>query len=151
MVLGRHGGALPKFALPIRLGVGAVLGSGQQWLPWIHLDDLVRMILFAVDHPNATGAINAVAPDPVTNETFTRALARSLHRPAYLRISDRLIRAALGELSGIFLAGQNVWPQKALSLGFLFRWPSLDDALADIYGHTAHQRRRRHILLRSDW
>jgi len=136
VVLARDGGALPKMALPVRLFQGTRLGHGQQGLSWIHLDDLVRMLVEAAANPAWQGPVNAVAPMPVTNETFTRALARRLHRPL-LPVPAWITRAALRLLLGemgqaMLLEGAFVYPRKAEALGFEFRFPGVEAALADL-------------------
>lgn len=136
VVLARDGGALAKMAFPVRVFQGAKLGHGQQGLSWIHIDDLVRLIAEAAVNPAYAGAVNAVAPTPVTNETFTRALARRLKRPL-LPIPAWVTRAVLGLLTGemgreMLLAGAFVYPAKALELGFHFRYERVEDAFADL-------------------
>ncbi len=120
IVLDRSGGALPMMALPVRLGAGAMLGSGSQWMGWIARDDLVRMIVTALDDDRWHGPINAVAPEPIRHADFQRALARTLHRPMLFRIPAWALRAGLGEMSSIFLHSQRVVPAVASSLGFTF-------------------------------
>jgi len=136
VVLAREGGALPKMALPVRLFQGCKLGHGQQGLSWIHVDDLVRLILEAASNPAYQGAVNATSPGPVTNESFTRALARRLHRPM-LPIPAWVTRTALGALFGamgreMLLEGAFVYPRKAQELGFAFRFERVEDALDDL-------------------
>lgn len=136
VVLARDGGALPRMAFPVRMFQGAKLGHGQQGLSWIHVDDLVRLIREAAGNPAFEGAVNATSPRPVTNETFTRALARRLHRPM-LPVPGFATRAALGILFGemgreMLLEGAFVYPRKALDLGFAFRFERLEEALADL-------------------
>jgi len=133
VVLGRDGGALPQYALPIRLYAGTVLGSGRQWLSWIHVDDLLRLVLFVLDRRTLTGALNATSPEPVRNADFMAALAATLKRPLWpVRIPAPLVRAALGELAELFVDGQRVVPERALELGFLFKHPELAGALSDL-------------------
>jgi len=136
VVLARDGGALPRMALPVRLGLGTRLGHGRQGLSWIHLDDLVRLILEAAANPAYQGPVNAVAPEPVSNEAFTRALARRLKRPL-LPVPAALTRLALQALLGemgqaMLLEGAYVRPERAGQLGFTWRFPRLADALADL-------------------
>ncbi len=138
LVLGLDGGALPQLALPVRLGLGAVLGSGRQWMSWIHITDLVRMILFAVDSPHVEGPINATAPKPATNRAFTKALGRHLKRPVWLRIPTWPVKALLGDLADVLVAGQKVLPQAAEDFGFTFERPTLGGALEDLFAPTAH-------------
>jgi uncharacterized protein len=131
MVLG-HGGALAKLLPPFRLGVGGRLGSGHQWMAWIHLEDAVNLILFALNYPAIRGAVNAVAPHPVTNEEFTGRLALELHRPAILPVPVFALKLAFGEMSDMVLASQRVLPTVAKSAGFRFQYPDLHAALANL-------------------
>jgi hypothetical protein len=136
VVLARDGGALPKMALPVRLFQGCRLGHGQQGLSWIHIDDLVALLIEAAANPACQGAVNATSPRPVTNETFTRALARRLHRPM-LPVPAFMTRAALGLLFGemgreMLLAGAFVYPAKAGALGFTFQFERVEDALENL-------------------
>lgn len=137
VVLGKQGGALRQMLLPFRLGVGGRIGSGRQWMSWIHLDDLVGLIAFVLEHPEAKGAINGVAPVPVTNATFATQLGRVLHRPALLPVPAVGLRVGLGEMSTILLASQRVLPRVAERLGFTFRHPELALALADLCADTS--------------
>ncbi len=132
IVLARHGGALGKMLLPFRLGLGGRVGSGRQWMSWIHLDDLVALYALALENAAASGPINAVAPHPLTNTLFTAALARTLRRPAYLPIPAFALRLALGEMSTVLLASARVAPATAQQLGFEFRYPEVRGAFADI-------------------
>jgi uncharacterized protein (TIGR01777 family) len=136
MVLGRGGGALARMLLPFRLGLGGRLGSGRQWLPWIHLDDLLALIEFALTQETISGPLNATAPNPVTNREFTAALAHALHRPAFLPALGWALRIALGEMAFVLLASQRVLPRAALDRGFEFRYPELAPALRDVLGHA---------------
>jgi len=136
VVLARDGGALPRMAFPVRLYQGARLGGGQQGLSWIHVDDLVRLILEAAANPAYRGPVNAVSPMPVSNETFTRALARRLRRPMLpvpAWITRTALRALLGEMGqAMLLEGAYVYPRQAERLGFEFRFRRVEDALADL-------------------
>jgi uncharacterized protein len=132
MVLGRQGGALGKLLPPFRFGLGARLGSGQQWMAWIHLNDAVNLILFAINFSAVRGAVNASAPQPVTNDEFTSRLATALHRPAILWAPAFALRLLLGEMSEVVLASQRVLPSAAKSAGFLFQYPDLNAALDQI-------------------
>jgi uncharacterized protein (TIGR01777 family) len=133
VVLGR-GGALAQMLLPFRLGVGGRLGTGKQWMSWIALDDLVSLIEFAIEDAALTGPVNAVAPNPVTNAIFTRALAAALHRPAIFPVPAFALKILFGEMSQILLGGQRVIPQKALRAGFPFRYAELGEALRQSVG-----------------
>ena len=132
VVLGRGGGALKKILLPFRLGLGGRLGSGRQWMSWIHLDDLIALIGFAIESAQCTGAMNAVAPHPVTNDEFTHDLARALHRPAVFPVPEFGLKLLYGEMSQVILGSQRVTPEAALQAGFEFRFPELGPALRQI-------------------
>jgi uncharacterized protein (TIGR01777 family) len=134
MVLGRGGGALKKMLLPFRLGLGGRLGSGDQWMSWIHLDDLIALIGFAIESAQCKGAMNAVAPHPVTNAEFTHDLARALHRPAVFPVPEFVLKLLYGEMSQVILGSQRVKPEAALQAGFEFRFPELGRALRQIVG-----------------
>jgi uncharacterized protein (TIGR01777 family) len=132
LVMGKGGGAL-RMMLPLfRLGLGARLGSGRQWLSWIHAEDLARLLLFAVENLDVRGALNATAPWPVRNAEFTATLARSLHRPAFLAAPAFMLRLLLREFSHELLDSKRVLPAAATAQGFGFRFPQLAPALADI-------------------
>ena len=134
VVLAREGGAFPKMALPFRLGAGATLGSGRQWMSWIHLADESAALELLIDHPEARGAMNLTAPEPVTQAVFARALAAALHRPLFARAPAFALRALLGEMADLVLASQRVVPQRLLELGFRFRYPTLEAALGELCG-----------------
>jgi len=133
VVLGRGGGALPKMALPFRFGVGGRLGDGKQWTSWIHLDDLVSLVEFSIATPSICGAVNAVAPNPVTNATLTQTLAAALHRPAIFPVPPVALKLILGEMSQVLLASQRVIPQAAQRAGFQFRFTEVGEALRQIF------------------
>jgi uncharacterized protein (TIGR01777 family) len=136
VVLASGGGALPKMLPAFRLGLGGRLGSGRQWMSWIHIDDLVGLIRFAIDEVRLEGAVNATAPTPVTNADFTRILARTLHRWAILPVPAPLLRLALGELSSMLLGGQRVLPAKAEALGCGWQYGDLEAAFEELLGAT---------------
>ncbi|HTB20812.1 MAG TPA: TIGR01777 family oxidoreductase [Bryobacteraceae bacterium] len=131
MVLG-PGGALAKLLPLFRLGVGGKLSSGHQWMAWIHIDDVVNLILFALNFAAIRGAVNATAPHPVTNEEFTQRLATALHRPAILPVPAFALNLVLGEMSEMVLASQRVLPTVAKSAGFQFQYPELRAALENL-------------------
>lgn len=133
VALAGDGGALKKMLLPFRLGLGATLGSGRQFFPWIHADDWTAMVMWMIENDGASGAFNATAPRPVTNRTFTRTLGRVLKRPAVLQAPAFVLRAALGELSDALLAGQRAVPAHAEHLGFRFTHPELEPALRSLH------------------
>ncbi|MEO1173031.1 MAG: TIGR01777 family oxidoreductase [Myxococcota bacterium] len=130
IVLGDGGGALGQMLPVFRLGAGGRLGSGRQWMSWIHLDDLVEMLVQGVADVRFEGPINAVAPEPVTNRDFTAALGRTLNRPAFLPVPAFALRVLFGEGSKALLASQHVTPKRLAALGFEFQHPTLDAALA---------------------
>jgi uncharacterized protein (TIGR01777 family) len=129
VALDKNGGALAKMLPFFRLGIGGPVAGGRQYLPWIHVDDLVRMYLAALDDPAWTGPINAAAPDPPTNREFSRALGRALHRPAIAPVPAFAIRLLYGEMADIVLQGRRAVPDRARALGFTYAHPNLDEAL----------------------
>ena len=129
-VLDRRGGLLKPLLLPFRLGLGGPIAGGGQYLPWIHIEDEVRILLWVLDDDKATGTINATAPQQVTNREFAHTLGRVLRRPAVLPAPKTALRLALGgELADAVAGGQRVVPRRALDLGFEFRHPELEPAL----------------------
>lgn len=130
IVLAREGGALPRLARLFRLGLGGRLGSGRQWVPWIHAGDAVELVRFALAHPTLTGPLNAVAPQPVRNAELTRTLAQCVRRPAWLPAPALGVRLLLGELADELLGSRRVIPRRAGEAGFRFEMPTLGDALA---------------------
>ena len=130
IVLSRDGGALAKLLTPFKLGAGGKLGSGAQYMSWIAIDDAIAAILYALDDENLTGAVNVVAPHPVTNGEFTETLARVLHRPAVMSVPAFALRLAFGEMAdAALLKGQRVIPEKLEKSGFNFKYPTLEAAL----------------------
>ncbi len=134
VVLGREGGALAKMLPAFRVGLGGRLGSGSQYLPWIHLEDLVDLFARALTDPSLSGPINGTAPTPVTNRAFTRALGAALGRPAALAVPTAALRVLFGEAADVLLTGQRAHPTRALAAGFEFRFPTLEAALEDLLG-----------------
>jgi uncharacterized protein (TIGR01777 family) len=132
VVLGRDGGALAPMLIPFRLGVGGPIGTGRQYLPWIHLHDLVAVIVAAATNDQFRGPINAAAPNPVTNREFARALGRTLRRPALLPVPAFVLRLLFGEAAVVLLGSQRTDPAVLRRAGFSFAFPTIDDALADI-------------------
>lgn len=132
LVLSTTGGALPRMLTPFRLGAGAKLGDGKQWMPWIHLADLVSLLRFAAATDSLEGPMNAAAPGLVRNSAFTKILAHAIHRPAWLTAPAAVLRVAMGEAAEIVLASQRVVPNKAREAGFSFRFPELEGALLDL-------------------
>lgn len=134
LVLERDGGALPKMLTPFKLGVGGPVGSGRQYWPWIHRDDWIRLVQWSLDQEQASGPLNASAPNPVTNAEFSRALGRVLRRPAFMPAPAFVLELLLGEMAGsLLLSGQRAIPAKAQELGFVFRHERVDAALASIF------------------
>jgi uncharacterized protein (TIGR01777 family) len=131
LVLDARGGALPRMLPPFRMGVGGKLGSGKHWMSWIHLEDLAALFQFALANP-VTGPLNGVAPNPVINADFTRALAAAVHRPAIFPVPAFALRLLFGEMSEILLSSQRALPQAAEAAGFRFRYPELAPALAAV-------------------
>ena len=131
VVLDKHGGALEKMLPFFKLGVGGPVAGGRQWLPWIHLDDLVGLYMAALDGPEWTGPVNGTAPAPATNRDFSRALGRALHRPAFAPVPGFAIRCLYGQMADIVVHGQRAVPERPLALGHEFRHPDLDAALRD--------------------
>lgn len=132
VVLSRSGGALERMLLPFRLGLGGKLASGQQWFPWIHIDDIVGLIEFALNNDRVSGVINGVSRSSVTNEQFTRALARVLHRPVFFPVPEFALRLLAGEMASVVLASQRVIPRAALDAGYQFKFAEIDSALRDV-------------------
>ncbi len=134
LVLMRHGGLLQRMLPSFRLGLGAKLGDGRQWMAWIHVQDLVAMIEFLLERAECSGVYNGVSPNPVTNGEFTAVLARHLHRPALLSAPAFLLKLAMGEMGRLLLEGQRALPQRFQQAGFQFSYPDLDSALTDLIG-----------------
>ena len=126
------GGALGKMLLPFRLGVGGPVGSGGQWVSWIHMDDLLAMFEWAITNDQARGIYNGTAPNPATNLELSKALGRVLRRPAILPAPPFALRLALGEAAGLLIDGQHVIPERALADGFVFRFDEIEAALRDL-------------------
>jgi len=134
VVLDSSGGALETMLPPFRLGVGGPVAGGRQYVPWIHVDDVVGIYLAALDGAEWRGAVNASAPEPVTNREFSRALGRALHRPALLPVPKLALRVLYGDMAEMVTEGQRAVPARALELGYLFRHPDLDEALRSALG-----------------
>ena len=133
MVLGRDGGALPRMTLGFRLYMGGPVMPGTQWISWIHRDDVVGLIQWALTKDTVTGPINAVAPNPVRMTEFCRTLGAVLHRPSWLPVPELMLKLALGELSSLMTTGQRVVPSAAKHGGYRFRYPDLERALRAIF------------------
>lgn len=134
VVLSREGGALPSMAKPIKLGLGAPLGSGRQWMPWIHIRDIVEMYSFALENEALEGVFNAAAPQPVTNADLTKTIARVLEKPVLLpSVPALVLRVIMGEMSSVVLNSTRTSSKKIKDEGFTFKFPELTSALRDIY------------------
>ncbi|HHY74277.1 MAG TPA: TIGR01777 family protein [Bacillus bacterium] len=129
VVLGRNGGALPKMLLPYKLFVGGKVGTGKQWLSWIHIEDLIQLIAFCITNEAIQGPINATAPHPVTNDEFGRALSKELNRPHFFPVPAFLLKLMFGEMSQMLLSGQKVIPKRILDAGFQFAYPTVEKAV----------------------
>jgi uncharacterized protein (TIGR01777 family) len=135
IVLGKGGGALAKMVPAFRAFVGGPLGDGAQWLSWIHVEDVVRGLVFAIDRADFDGPFNLTAPKPVTMNDFAHTLAQALHRPSLFRVPGLALRALLGEgLASALLTGQRAVPARLERAGFAFRFENLQAALADLIG-----------------
>jgi len=132
IVLGTNGPAFKKLMLVFKLGIGGKLGSGNQWMPWIHLTDLRAAIVHAACSPTLLGPVNGTAPQPERNADFTRKLAAAVHRPAFFNAPGFALKIALGGFGGALLAGQRALPNALQADGFHFRYPTLEGALADL-------------------
>lgn len=132
IVLGKGGGALRKMLPAFRFGLGGPIGRGDQWMSWIHRDDMVGIILFLLQHDHLSGAFNATAPHAVMNRQFTRTLGQVLRRPTVLPMPAFVLKLLFGEMSHLLLTGQKVIPQRLLDHGYEFRYEELDDAFREI-------------------
>ncbi len=132
VVLSTAGGAFPKMVLPFKLFAGGPIGSGKQWLPWIHMADEVSAIQFLLTHESATGPFNLAAPNPVTNKTFGQAIGKVLGRPAIAPAPAFAMKALFGEMSTVLLDGQRAVPKRLEELGFTFAFPTVQAALQDL-------------------
>ena len=131
VALGRNGGALAKIEPAFQSFAGGILGTGKQWMPWIHVDDLVAMYRFAIGS-NCSGALNGTAPNPVTNAKFTSELSKILHRPAFLKVPKFALQALFGEMAEMVLAGQRAMPAVPQALGFSWKFGGLEEALHNL-------------------
>ncbi|MBI3468406.1 MAG: TIGR01777 family protein [Planctomycetes bacterium] len=132
VVLSTAGGALMQMLTPFKLGVGGPVGNGRQWMSWVHIDDLIGIILHALDHEHVSGVINGTAPEPVTNQQFSKALGRALGRPSFFRVPGFMLRLQFGQVAEIITSGQRVLPKRTVELGYQFRYPTIDAALVDL-------------------
>ncbi|MCI0697860.1 TIGR01777 family oxidoreductase, partial [candidate division KSB1 bacterium] len=127
-----RGGVLEKFLLPFRLFAGGPLGSGKQWFSWIHRDDVIGLILFALENKNVKGVINATAPEPLTMKDFCSTLGKVMGRPSWAPAPSFVLKLALGEMSMLVLTGQRVLPAAAEKAGYKFKFKKAEDALVAI-------------------
>ena len=134
IVLGTGGGALAQMLLPFRLGLGERLASGHQWMPWIHIDDLVESLLFMASNPDLSGPVNAAAPQAVTNRQFTKTLGRVLKRPTIFPVPRFMLRLLIGQFSEILVASSRVAPDRLLESNFNFNYSELEPALRHLLG-----------------
>jgi uncharacterized protein (TIGR01777 family) len=133
VILGKDGGALSRMLAIFKWGLGSRLGSGAQWFSWVALHDLVNIFLFLMENKTISGPVNCSAPHPVTNREMTMSLGKALHRPVFLpAIPSFILQAVMGEFSDVFLKGQKVIPQKLLESGFVYKYPLIDKAFADL-------------------
>ncbi len=133
IVLGKNGGALAKMLPAFKLGLGGAMGNGKQWMSWIHIDDLIGIMLHVINHHELKGAINGSAPNPTTNKIFSSTLGRALTRPAFLPVPGFVLKLLLGEMAEeLLLTGQRVIPKKILDAGYVFQYAELEHALREI-------------------
>ena len=138
IILAAHGGALPRMALPFKLGAGGRLGNGRQWMSWLTLRETISIIQFALTSSGLAGPVNTVTPNPVRNEDFTRVLAKTLHRPALFPAPAFALRLALGEMAdALLLVSQKVMPARLVDSGYTFLQPDLASALAEVFRKEA--------------
>jgi len=138
IILAKNGGALPKMMLPFKLGVGGRVGSGKQWMSWVALEDVVEIVRFAINNRELRGAVNVVAPEPVTNAEFAKQLARAMHRPAFFPAPAFGLRLTMGEMAdALLLASQRVVPNSLLKVGYRFSSPNLGATFGRILGKAA--------------
>jgi uncharacterized protein len=134
VILDKNGGALPKMMLPYKFFAGGKVGSGTQWISWIHIEDVIRGIIYAIENNQLDGPVNFVSPSPVTMDQFGQILSKVLGRPNWLPVPSFALKIALGDMSMLVLEGQNVVPAKLLKAGFKFKYPELKKALRGILG-----------------
>lgn len=133
IVLAGDGGALKKMMIPFKMFAGGTIGSGKQWLPWIHREDVMRIIFYAINNHQLSGAVNVVAPDQVTMKQFCKTLGMVMHRPAWLQVPAFVMKSILGEMSEMVLTGQRAVSKRLQDAGFKFQYPTLEGALRAIF------------------
>ncbi|MED3538436.1 TIGR01777 family oxidoreductase [Bacillus toyonensis] len=136
VILGADGGALPKMLLPYQFYIGGTIGSGNQWLSWIHIDDVVRMIDFIIHKEEINGPLNITAPLPIRMKEFGETMATIMRKPHWLPVPSFMLHALLDEMSILVLKGQHVLPSKAIEHGYQYTFPTIDHALQNILSHT---------------
>ena len=133
IVLGKNGGALSKMLLPFKMCLGGRIGHGKQWMSWIHIDDLVGIILYCINHNNLKGAVNGTSPKPVTNQVFTKTLGMVLNRPTIFPMPAIVVKLLMGTMGEeLLLAGKKIIPKKALDAGYTFKYKTLEEALINV-------------------
>ncbi|MBC6316488.1 TIGR01777 family oxidoreductase [Listeria grandensis] len=132
LILGKDGGSLPLLTKQFAFLIGGPLGDGNQWYSWIHIDDVIAVLLFVMDHENIEGAVNVTAPHPVQQKKFAELLGQAMNRPAKVATPKTIVRLAMGERAILLLEGQRAYPQKLLNQNFAFAFPKIEDALADL-------------------
>jgi uncharacterized protein (TIGR01777 family) len=130
IVLEPSGGALKKMLLPFKLFIGGPLGSGKQWFPWIHREDVINIILFALEKQSLSGAVNVASPSPVTMNEFSSLLGKAIGRHSWIRVPSFMLKLMLGEMSEMLIGGRRIIPKKLVDHGFVFKYPTLDEALS---------------------
>ncbi len=133
VVLESDGGALSKMAIPFKFFLGGHLGSGQQWFSWVHREDLIGFMKYALENESVSGHFNLTSPQPVTNKEFCSALGKALNRPSWFHVPAFMIKLTLGEVGKVLLTGQRVLPEKALKAGYQFKYPEINKALKAIF------------------
>ncbi|OON71254.1 TIGR01777 family protein [Klebsiella pneumoniae] len=136
VILGPDGGALPKMLLPYQFYIGGTVGSGKQWLSWIHIDDVASMIDFIIHKKEIDGPLNITAPEPIRMKEFGETIATIMKKPHWLPVPSFMLHALLGEMSILVLEGQHVLPSKAIEHGYQYTFPTIDHALQNILSHT---------------
>ena len=134
IVLESDGGALSKMAIPFKFFLGGHLGSGQQWFSWVHREDIIGFMKYALENESVSGHFNLTSPQPVTNKEFCSALGKALNRPSWFHVPAFMIKLTLGEVGKVLLTGQRVLPEKALKAGYQFKYPEINEALRAIFG-----------------
>lgn len=133
IVLGKNGGALNKMLLPFKMCLGGRIGHGKQWMSWVHIDDLVGIILYCINHDNLKGAVNGTSPNPVTNQEFTKTLGMVLKRPTIFPMPAIVVKLLMGKMGEeLLLAGKKIIPKKALDAGYTFKYKTLEEALINV-------------------